>query len=291
MEYDYDNKTTDGDIVVTPFYQSGRTVTYHHVADTSVTYNRLSAKLGATYQLTASDSLYMAYREAFRAPSEGQLFRPGRSTNTLNLKPVKIQNREIGFRGKRSDWRYDMAIYSMIKRDDIVTYTHSDGSRESVNAGETLHEGTELGLAIDITSRLSFDLAASYAKHTYEAWVVNTTGTDYSGKEMSTAPRQIMSARLGYKPGFLNNGLIELEWEKLGAYWMDNANTTRYEGHTLYNLRINYALLEKLELYGRVMNMTDERYATNASYSSSAGEEFAPGMPRTVYVGLSYQLF
>lgn len=292
MEYDYDNKITDGDIVVNPFpAQPGRTVTYSHVADTTVTYHHLSAKLGASYQLSRSDSFFIAYREAFRAPSEGQLFRPGRATNTVNLKPVKAQNREIGLRGKRTGWRYDLAVYSMIKRDDIVTYTHDDGTRESVNAGRTLHEGIEAGVGVDITQRLTFDLAASYAEHTYEAWVESGSGTDYSGKEMPQAPRRIMSARLGYKPVFLNNGHIELEWEKLGSYWMDNDNTTQYEGHSLYNLRVNYPLMKKLELYGRVMNMTDERYATNASYSAFGGEEFAPGMPRTVYVGLSYSLF
>ena len=292
MEYDYDNKTTDDDIVVNPFpTQPARAVTYKHVADTSVSYNNLSAKLGATYQLGSYDAFFMAYREAFRAPSEGQLFRPGRTSNTVNLKPVKVQNREIGLRGKRPGWRYDVAIYSMIKRDDIVSYTHPDKSRETVNAGETLHEGIEAGLDLDIGQRWDLNLAASYAEHRYESWVESASGKDYSGNEMPAAPRQIMSARLGYKPQFLNNGRIELEWEKLGSYWMDNDNTTQYEGHTLYNLRVNYPLMKKLELYGRVLNLNDERYASNASYSATGGEEFSPGMPRTLYVGLSYHLF
>lgn len=291
MEYDYDNKTTDADIVVNPFpTQPSRVVTYKHVADTTVAYNNLSAKLGATYQLNNRDALFMAYREAFRTPSEGQLFRPGRASNTVNLKPVKVQNREIGIRGKRQSWRYDVAIYSMLKRDDIVSYTHDDGSRESANAGKTLHEGIEAGLTVDLSQRWSFDVAASYAEHRYESWLENNSGKDYSGNEMPRAPRQIMSARLAYQAPSLNNGRIELEWESLGRYWMDNDNTSQYEGHTLYNLRVNYPVMKKLEVYGRVLNLADERYATNASYSVSGGDEFAPGMPRAVYVGMSYSL-
>ncbi|MDH5446250.1 MAG: TonB-dependent receptor [Gammaproteobacteria bacterium] len=291
MEYDYDNKLSGGDIELFPFAtQPTRKVTYRQLADTTVSYHNLSTKLGTSLQLSANDALYLAYREAFRAPSEGQIFRPGSSTNTTNLKPVKIANREIGLRGRHASWNYDLSVYSMVKRDDIITFEHANGPRETVNAGKTLHEGVELGIGVDISEQLSFDIAASYAEHRYENWVQKSTSKDYSGKEMPAAPRQIMSARLGYKPDFMNDGLVELEWDKLGRYWMDNDNTTQYEGHNLYNLRLNYPISKKLELYGRLMNLGDKRYATNAAVSSGQAQ-YAPGIPRTYYIGLSYQMF
>ena len=46
---------------------------------------------------------------------------------------------------------------------------------------------------------------------------------------------------------------------------------------------------DSLELYARVMNLTDETYATSASYNTYRGREFAPGMERTVYAGINYQ--
>ena len=52
----------------------------------------------------------------------------------------------------------------------------------------------------------------------------------------------------------------------------------------------------ELTLYARLMNLTDERYATAASYSPSAfGRpekfEYAPGMPRTLYAGFEYRFW
>jgi len=290
MSYDYDNKITDGSITVNPFAnQPGRQVTYLHVADTSVDFDRLSPKLGMTYQFAASHSGFIAYREAFRAPSEGQLFRPGGNADavSVNLQPVKVASIETGVRGKIGTWKYDASLYSMKKTDDIVRYEDPvTGDRQNVNAGETLHEGVEAGIGGNLASAVSLDIAASYAKHSYEVWVKDTT--DFSGKEMSAAPRLVMNTRLGFTPSFLNKGKVELEWEKLGSYWMNDANTEKYEGHDLLHLRVNYFAGKKLEFYGRIMNVTDERYATNASISSG-NRTFAPGMPRTVYAGMKYQ--
>jgi outer membrane receptor protein involved in Fe transport len=84
----------------------------------------------------------------------------------------------------------------------------------------------------------------------------------------------------------MNGGKMELEWERLGAYWMDNANTERYDGHNLFNLRANYPFSKRLELYARIMNLTDKRYATAAALSGGA-PQYAPGAPRTVYAGLT----
>jgi iron complex outermembrane receptor protein len=112
--------------------------------------------------------------------------------------------------------------------------------------------------------------------------------TDYSGKEMETAPRLIAEARLRYHPAALNGGGLVLEWVRLGRYWMDAANTTQYDGHDLLNLRATYLLWRDLELFGSVHNLADRRYAESASFTTTRGREFAPGMPRTVYLGARY---
>jgi len=288
MVYDYDNKIADADIVVNPFaYQPARTVTYKQVADSRVDFDHFSPKLGLTYQINSNNSTFLAYREAFRAPSESQLFRPGANASSVNLKPVKVKSLETGLRGKSATTKYSASVYVMKKIDDILRYEDPvTGDRSNVNAGETLHKGIEAGFATQLAERVSLDMAVSYAKHSYENWVKDTT--DYSGNEMSAAPRLLINTRLGFKPAFLNDGKVELEWVKLGSYWMNDANTEKYRGHDLFNLRLNYFASKKIEVYGRVMNLTDERYATNASISSG-NRTFAPGMPRTAYVGMKYK--
>lgn len=284
MRYDYDNKL-------------GELTTGSHLrpASTTVSFSRLSPKLGATYAFNQQLNGFVSYRQAFRAPSEGQLFRSGKSTNSVDLKPVRAESIETGLRGQRGKLHYEVSLYYMQLHDDIVSYTDTaTNTRYTTNAGETRHRGIELGLGTALSRRLALDVAASWARHIYEEWVPKT-GVDYSGKEMESAPRLIANTRLGYRPAALNGGKLELEWVKLGEYWMDPANTYQYPGHDVLNLRINYPVDKKLEVYARLMNLADKRYATTAKYTPAGWGpekfEYAPGMPRTVYAGLKYRFF
>jgi hypothetical protein len=38
------------------------------------------------------------------------------------------------------------------------------------------------------------------------------------------------------------------------------------------------------------MNLTDRRYAELSSYTAARGEEYAPGMPRRLYITMQYHL-
>lgn len=282
MSYDYDNNLS-----------TLTTGSHRRPDDSTVSFNHLSPKVGATYSFTKSLSGFVSYRQAFRAPSEGQLFRQGQAINTISLKPIKVASIEAGLRGKSNNTHYNLSVYTMTKKDDILTYRHPDNTRETMNAGETLHKGIEVGLGAMFADTVSLDMAVSYAKHTYEVWQPRAT-VIYSGNEMESAPDLIANTRLGYKPDVLNGGKLELEWVKLGEYWMDAANTEKYSGHDVYNLRLNYIVSKNLEIYSRLMNATDERYATAAKYSAAAfGNpekfEYSPGMPRTAYVGIKYK--
>ena len=282
MSYIYDNKLT-----------TLLTGSYIRPADTTVKFSHLSPKVGATYQFNSELNGFISYRQAFRAPSESQLFRSGKAINTVNLKPIKVASIETGLRGKYKNTHYDISLYYMKKKDDILTYQDTvANTRETMNAGSTLHQGIEIGFGNKLTDSLMLDIATSYAKHTYEEWNPKT-GVSYSGKEMESAPRLIANTRLGYKPLALNGGKVELEWVKLGDYWMDSANTYKYSGHDVINIRVNHNLSKKLEVYARLMNIADKRYATSAKYTpagfSAEKFEYAPGMPRTIYLGMKYK--
>jgi outer membrane receptor protein involved in Fe transport len=255
---------------------------------TSTSYNHVSPKIGATYDILENLNIFAAYNHGFRVPSEGQLFRQGSSVNTIGLKPVKVDNYEAGLRGRIANpVTFDLSVYTMTKRDDVLTYVNpSNGLREAVNAGETSHWGIELGLGVALLRSLKMDIAYSHGRHTYEDWVLSS-GTSYSGKEMEIAPRDIGNVRLTYG-GEL--GHVGMEMVYLGSYWMDPANTRKYAGHTLLNVDLGAFVLESLEISLKVRNLLDRRYAESSSYNAFRGEEFAPGNPRTFIGGISYAL-
>ena len=285
MQYRYDNQLSDGAVKVGNRF-------FYRAADTTVKFNHLSPKLGATYNLGGQQSLFFAYNHAFRAPSENQLFRPGSSFNTTGLvrnaselEPVKVDSYELGYRGASGrNLAYTLSAYYMQKNDDIVSQKNPvTNETQTLNAGETLHQGIEAGMNADLMPGLELGVSFSYAKHTYQDW--QTATTNFSGKEMSTAPRQIGNTRLTYAPAGDKGWRATAEWAHLGSYWLDDANTRKYKGHDLLNLRGNAALAEQWSVFASLYNVTDRRYAESASLSSG-NDVYAPGMPRTFYLGI-----
>ena len=291
FEYDYNNQMADGLLTVFPASMSFP-ARYNHPSDTRVDFSHFSPKLGAAYEFNKQLNGFVSYRHAFRAPSESQLFRPGSNAESLDLEAVKVDSVEIGLRGQANEnWKYEISIYNMDVKDDLVSYVDPVTSdRTTVNAGETSHQGIELSVDGKMTETLQLAVSYSYAEHFYEDWIqrVSSSNVDFSGNEIQSAPRVIANTRLTYKPAILNGGRAELEWVHLGDYWMDQANTGKYAGHDLYNLRLNHRVDKQLNVFARVINVTDERYATAASISRG-NNEFAPGMPRTLYAGVDYK--
>jgi iron complex outermembrane receptor protein len=281
IHYDYDNHLSEL-----------ATGNKRRPASTEVDFSHFSPKLGATWQLNATDSLYASYAEGFRAPSEGQLFQQGASVNTVGLEPIEARNYELGLRGRWGRMDYSLALFDLEKSNDVLGFRDDNGETTAVNNGKTSHRGVELGLSAALLDKLRLSGAFSYARHRYEEWeaVVAGVNRDFSGNEIESAPRVLANLSLDYAPVLLNGGKLVLEWVHLGSYRMDQANTPgqKYDGHDLFHLRGNYYLSREWEVYGRLMNLTDRRYAEAAAYSATNGREFAPGMPRTAYVGVVY---
>jgi outer membrane receptor protein involved in Fe transport len=153
-----------------------------------------------------------------------------------------------------------------------------------VNAGKTRHDGVEVGLNVSPLGWLEIAGAWSYAEHTYVSWVVDPArGVDYSGNEQEVAPKQIANLAVSLTH---RRGTLSCELFHVGPYWMDAANTQRYDGHTLLSLRGRVRVGKGVAAFARVLNLTDERYAESSSYTLQRGRELAPGMPRTFYAGL-----
>ncbi|MGH7525372.1 MAG: TonB-dependent receptor, partial [Gemmatimonadales bacterium] len=266
------------------------TGSHRRPASTGVSFERLSPKLGATWEITPNANLFASYREAFRAPSESQLFRQGSAESTVDLKPVRARSWEAGFRTALGGVvTLEATGYSMRLRDDILTFFDpQNGLRLTQNAGATNHRGVELGLGLALVQGLRLDGAVSYAKHTYATWQPRP-GVDYTGNEMELAPRFLGNTRLSYRPPFLSSGVIAVEWVRLGSYWMDPENTHKYEGHDLFNVFATVPVMAHLELSGRMTNLADRRFAETSSFNAQQGERFRPGAPRQFYLGAQYR--
>jgi outer membrane receptor protein involved in Fe transport len=289
LSYDFDNHQPPVPIAVARPFPGLRF--YGQAADTTLTFKHVSPKLGATWAIDADTHLWASWNHGFRVPSESQLFRPSAATSAaaadeltqsaLALEPIKANQAEIGLHGKLRGVSYDLVAYDLEKRDDIVTLRDTATNfTQNVNAGHTRHRGVELGAGSALTSSVRFDIAWSWAEHRYVDWLTSTG--DFSGKEIEFAPHGLGNARLTWAPK--PKAQLQAEVVHVGSYWLDAANTVRYPGHDLLNLRGSWPLSQIVSVFASVYNVADKRYADSASITSST-PVYSPGLPRTFYGG------
>ncbi|TVR66261.1 MAG: TonB-dependent receptor [Gemmatimonadales bacterium] len=257
---------------------------------TRIRYSNLGPSLGAALALRPEVNLFSSFRDSFRSPSEGQLFRQGAAESTVTLEPVRSRSLEGGIRGELSGTLgYELSFFRLDIRDDILSFIRpEDGLRESLNAGRTRHRGVEAGISAAFPGGIRADATLTRASHRYLEWRPRPD-QDFGGNLMEQAPRDLASARFRTPLPGLPRGHLELEWVRMGEFWMDPANENRYEGHTLWNLRAEAPLAAGMSLQARVLNLMDEAYAERAGFNPFRGEELSPGKPRAVFVGLRYR--
>ncbi len=256
-------------------------------ASTSVSYAHLSPKVGVTYELARALGVFGSWRHGFRAPSQGQLFQQNSAANTVGLDPVKVDSYEAGVRGQVGErFVYQVSAYDMRVTDDILTFVTPQNTREATNAGRTKHRGIEGSAGVALTSSLRLDLAHSAASHRYVEWNPSTTSS-FSGKLVAQAPRDMSNALVTWSAPALNGGRLALEWSHTGRYAEDPSNTVFYGGYELFNLHANVHVARG-ELFLRVMNLANRRFAELVSFDQFQRDQYTPGAPRSLFVGVRY---
>jgi iron complex outermembrane receptor protein len=246
-------------------------------------FSNISPKVGFTYDFGKTRGVYGNYSIGFVPPQVTELYR---GVKVPVLEPSVFTNYEIGgwwtFANEKG--YLETSLYRMEGTNEIISVLLDDGTTENGNAGETLHQGIEYTLKYAPVKSLHFRFSGTNALHRFVNYEEN--GERFDGKEMNSAPNWIANAEAFYYPSFLEGARVGLEWQHLGAYYMNPANNELYEGFDVWNLRLGYTW-KGFETWLNVMNLGDELYATNAS-SSAWGKTYSPGDPRTFNVGIGY---
>jgi outer membrane receptor protein involved in Fe transport len=171
-------------------------------------------------------------------------------------------------------------------RDEIISVRLPDDSQVNRNAGATRHAGVEYAVTARPLPSLSLRVGGSNARHTLVHHEEN--GETLDGNAMAAAPDWVANAEAAVLPPVLRGGRVALEWQHVGPYWMDSANTARYGGYDVLNLRGSYRLAGA-EVWLQVLNLTDAHFATLASLGRF-GAAYNAGAPRTIIAGVCYGL-
>ncbi len=283
LYYDYENNLADGNAREDGSQCPGGCL-FFRPADRSDDFFEAAPEIGLLYRISNDASAYLKLSRGFRAPQATELYRLQSGQAVADLDPETIDSIELGWRRQSGSLRIELSAFAMRKRNFI--FRDADGF--NVSDGRTEHVGGEIQARFDSEPGFYAGLASTYAKHTYDFDRDASRGeTISSGNDVDTAPRTLGSLQLGYDPG---PGLAEVEWVHQGDYYLDAANTARYPGHDLLNIRLLWRVMPDWTLALRINNVTDERYADRADFAFGS-YRYLPGREREFFVQLAYRSF
>ena len=251
-------------------------------ANTRNDFNRLTPKVGATYNHKGI-GFYANYSQGYVPPQVTDLYN---GVKVPYLHPQTFFNYEVGgwLSLLKNRLYADWSLYRMDGTNQIISVKQNDGTFINQNAGKTKHQGIEYGLTYRPTSEWNLRVSASNADHKFVVQYENNH--DYSGNEMAAAPHFISNVELTWRPAVMPGFRISIEEQHLSNYFMDDANTKKYSGFDIVNIRTGYQL-RQWEIWVNALNAFNRYYASLAS-KSSYGYSYNLGDPRELTIGLSW---
>jgi iron complex outermembrane receptor protein len=290
------------------------------------TFNRFNPVVGGTYKITPGLTAYAGYSEANRVPTPLELGCADPANPCLiaaflvsdpSLKQVVSKTVEAGFRGTKElaigslGWK--IGGFRATNFDDImaVPVPGLQGFGYFQNVGATRRQGFEAEVNLK-SSALQFH--ASYAfvdarfldalqlgSNSPFADPVTRTIQVVPGDQIPAVPRHRIKAGVDYavtdawKVG--GDALFVSSQYLVG----DESNqAAKLPSYAVFNLRTSYQVNKTVQLYGRIDNLFDNRYATFGTFfDTTAVPNFAnggapftdprslsPARPRAFYAGL-----
>ncbi|MCB2060502.1 MAG: TonB-dependent receptor [Novosphingobium sp.] len=211
-----------------------------------------------------------SYGEGFKVPTLYQLFSDFGNTA---LSPERSKTYDIGIeKGDRNaGLHFALTAFRRDTRgliDFVSCFSVSDPLCDDgrfgfyANIGKARAEGIEVELGAQVSERFHAQAAYSYVKSQNR-----TVGDANDGNDLARRPRHAVTFAVDWRTP-LNDLTLGADLRMVGDSYDDAGNFTPLDGYALATLRASLPVSEAIELFGRVENLTDERYQTAAGYGT-----------------------
>ncbi|QHG64443.1 TonB-dependent receptor [Pseudomonas putida] len=239
----------------------------------------LSGRVGLTYELTPSASLYAQYSTAADLPAGSLAAATYANVGTFDLS--KGEQWEVGSKFDFLEGRgaATVALYQIVRKDFAVR--DSSNPNLTVQAGQQTSRGVELSGRLQVTPKLLAEGNYAYVDAQYDEFneAVNGVSVSRKGNAPVNVPANVANLWLTYS--FTSAWAAGVDARYVGSVYADNANTLKAPAYTLFGTFARYRLDEHTTITGRVRNLTDEVYAKQAY-----GLQYYMGAPRTFEVAV-----
>ncbi len=285
VRYDCNNRMIDGNTDENGALCLGGCL-YSRPADRSDDFTNFAPRLGLVWRPVESLAAYLSMARGYRAPEVTELYRLQRQQSVADLDSERADAVELGLRLRGASAGLDLAAFTMDKQNVILR----DSAGFNVSGGRTRHRGLEYDFDWDFAENWAVAASGTLARHEYRFTAAVEQGEQITaGNDIDTAPRDVHALRLQYETARL---AAELEWLQVGSYWTNAANTARYDGHDLVNLRLSWQLQPAWTFALRVTNLLDAAYADRADFVTISGSgiyRYFPGRDRAAFVELAWR--
>ncbi len=290
------------------------------------TFSRFNVGAGLVHQFSEAASVFGRYAESNRAPTAAELScadpaEPCRVPNAFisdpPLEQAVARSVEGGLRGRVGDgsgWRlnWSVAVYHTAIADDILFVASPEliGTGYFQNAGDTRRIGLDAELNGQVR-RLGWYAGYGLVEATFQSPLelpsdeeVNDAASEGGfvhvepGDHMPGIPRHSFKGGLRYAVLDAWDVMLETVTASSRVFVGDEGNDqARLAGYGIVNLRSVYRAGEHVEIFARVDNLFDRRYATFGALAelevflsevpnASDPRFVSPGIPRSAFAGL-----
>ncbi len=222
----------------------------------------------AAWSLNGGDTvLRSSFSQGFKAPSLYQLYS---NYGNLALRPEAGQSWDAGIEQRAWEGRLTaQATYFQRYSRDLIEFfdcvSPSDCLNPSggyyANIARAAAHGVELQSSLSATENLT--LAANYTLTDTED---KSPGSATFGSELPRRPKEMANASAAYRWTLPLTGSVAVRYA--GPSYDDSADRIKLGGYVLVDLRAAYAVLDRLEVYSRVENLTGKHYETEYRYGT-----------------------
>ncbi|SEO74139.1 TonB-dependent receptor family protein [Aquisalimonas asiatica] len=251
-------------------------------------FDEFSAVAGLGYQLTADHRLYANVANSFETPTFTEFYDATSPEEGFDpgLDSQRATNVEIGlkgFLGARA--QYDVAVFRVDTRDEIVVTGSEDNANEFGNAGRTRREGLEAAIEFFFTPHLSLSGAYTASRFRYRDF--EDDGEQFDGNRLPGLPDHQLFGELAWRdPGgvyAIVDALI------VDSVYADSGNQDRVSGYGVVNARVGTRQTTRtveLETFVGVNNLTNKDYFSNIRINDNGRNYFEPAPERNVFAGV-----